>query len=300
MATVSEGVDQIRSVGSTRRILQTAGKAWQFRFGVALLGLLIAAAFIYPQLSSLSATQINVMDRFKPPIFLSGGTWQHVLGTDQLGRDVLLRTLVGLRNAMGIGVAAVVIMFSVGVLAGLISGYFGRWVDTILMRLTDAQLSVPFIILAIVILTVQRPNAVSVILCLALSGWPVYARVARSVTLTERSREYVRGAKILGASNMAIIFRLIAPNVLPPIAFVAVLDVARMMIFGAILGYIGIGIQPPTPTFGTMIADGQKYLINAWWIATLPGVFLFACLLSINLIGTSIEHARSKVFGGLV
>ncbi len=190
-----------------------------------------------------------------------------------------MRSLVGLQNALMISLAVVVLMFAFGATVGLYAGYRGGWVDTILMRLTDAQLSIPLIILAIIILTVSRPTPFSVILVLALAGWPVYARVTRSVTLAERRREYVRGAKILGASDSRIMWLLIAPNILPPIAFVAVLDIARMMIFESILGFIGIGIQPPTPTFGTIIADGRKYLINAWWIATMPGAFLFFTLL---------------------
>ena len=124
----------------------------------------------------------------------------------------------------------------------------------------------------------SRPTPYSVVLVLALAGWPTYARITRAVTLSERRKEYVRGAKILGASDLRIMLALIAPNILPPIAFVAVLDVARMMIFEAILGFIGIGVQPPTPTFGNIIADGRKYLINAWWIATMPGLFLFLAL----------------------
>ncbi len=265
-----------------------------------LLVLLIGAALIYPHLTSVSATKMAVLDRFKPPVFLSGGTWLHPLGTDQLGRDMFLRSLIGLQNALLIGVIAVIIMFVFGAVIGLFAGYYGGWIDTVLMRITDAQLAVPVIILAITILTVQRPSVETVTLVLALSGWPAYARVTRSVTLSERQREYVRGAKILGASDLRIIFQLIAPNVLPPIAFVAVLDIARMMIFEAILGFIGIGVQPPTPTFGNIIADGQKYLINAWWVATMPGAFLFTSLLGINLIGTSVEQARNKVLGGTV
>ena len=189
-------------------------------------------------------------------------------------------------------------MFAIGTTVGLIAGYYGGWVDTILMRITDAQLAVPLIILAITILTVHRPTPETVTLVLALSGWPVYARVTRSVTLSERHREYVRGAKILGASDARIIVQIIAPNVLPPIAFVAVLDIARMMIFESILGFIGLGVQPPTPTFGNIIADGRKYLLNAWWIATMPGVFLCLTLVSINLMGAALERARNRIFGG--
>ena len=292
--------DKTAAVSPGRRIWRAAYAEPQFRVGLVLLVLLIGAALIYPHLTPLSATKIAVLDRFKPPVFLSGGTWLHPLGTDQLGRDLFLRSLIGLQNALLISVSAVIIMFVFGAVIGLFSGYYGGWIDTVLMRITDAQLAVPVIILAITILTVRRPSVETVTLVLALSGWPAYARVTRSVTLSERQREYVRGAKILGASDLRIIFQLIAPNVLPPIAFVAVLDIARMMIFEAILGFIGIGVQPPTPTFGNIIADGQKYLINAWWVATMPGAFLFAALLGINLIGTSVEQARNKVLGGTV
>ena len=167
------------------------------------------------------------------------------------------------------------------------------------MRITDAQLSVPIIILAITILGVTRPNVFTIIAVLVLAGWPVYARVVRSVALAERQREYVRGAKILGASDIRTMLIMIAPNILPPVAFVAVLDIARMMIFEALFGFIGIGIQPPTPTFGNIIADGTKYIINYWWIPTMPGIFLILALLSINMMGSSLERARNKIFAGM-
>lgn len=298
VVSTEERSSKSTAVSPGRRIWRTAHAEPEFRVGLLIVILLIGAALIYPHVTPLSATKLAVLDRFKPPVFLPGGTWLHPLGTDQLGRDMFLRSLIGLQNALLISVTAVIVMFVFGAVIGLFAGYHGGWIDTVLMRITDAQLAVPVIVLAITILTVRRPSVETVTLVLALSGWPAYARVTRSVTLSERQREYVRGAKILGASDLRIIFQLIAPNVLPPIAFVAVLDIARMMIFEAILGFIGIGVQPPTPTFGNIIADGQKYLINAWWVPTMPGAFLFASLLGINLIGTSVEQARNKVLGG--
>ena len=289
-----------RGGSPARRLWRATYAQFEFKLGSFLLVTLIGTALIYPHLTTLSATKLIIKDKFLPPAFLAGGTWTHLLGTDQLGRDLFLRSLVGLENALLIGVSSVIIMFIIGAAIGLVAGYYGGWVDTVLMRITDAQLAVPLIILAITILTVHRPSPESVTLVLALSGWPAYARVTRSVTLSERQREYVRGAKILGASDLRIMLQMIAPNILPPIAFVAVLDIARMMIFEAILGFIGIGVQPPTPTFGNIIADGRKYLINAWWIATMPGAFLFTSLLGINLVGATIERARNKVLGGMV
>lgn len=285
---------------ATARLWLEAWSYPQFRLGLALFLLIVITAIVWPLVSPFSATKIAVSSKFLPPAFFSGGTWQHVIGTDQLGRDLFVRSLVGLQNALMISVVTVLLMFVIGSVIGIISGYFGGWVDVVLMRITDAQLSIPLIILAITILTVARPTPLAVILVLALSGWPVYARVTRSVTLSERRREYVRGSKILGASDLRIMALMIAPNILPPVAFVAVMDIARMMIFEAILGFIGIGIQPPTPTFGTIISDGKKYLINAWWIATMPGIFMFISLFSINLMGASLERARNRLYKGVI
>jgi peptide/nickel transport system permease protein len=282
----------------SRRMFRLAWRMRGFQIGFAIFTMLALAVVILPEVTSLSATTISVKERFLPPFFLEGGSLSHPAGTDQLGRDLLVRCLIGLRNGFAIALTSVILMFVLGNALGIVSGYWGRWVDTILMRFTDAQLSVPLVILAITILGVSRPNFFTIVAVLVLAGWPTYARVARSVTLAERQREYVRGAKILGASDLRIMVHMIAPNILPPIAFVAVLDIARMMIFEALFGFIGIGIQPPTPTFGNIIADGAKYIINSWWIPTVPGLFLVVALLGINMMGAALERARNRIFAG--
>ena len=298
--TQTGGAVRGRGESVTRRMFRLAWEMTSFKIGLGVFVVLVGAAIIWPELSPYDPMKISVRERFLPPIFLEGGTWAHLAGTDQLGRDLFVRSLVGLRNGLGIAAAAVAIMFVVGCALGVISGYWGRWVDIILMRITDAQLSIPVIVLAITILSVSRPNPFTVTAVLVLAGWPIYARVVRSIALAEREREYVRGAKILGASDLRIAALMISPNILPPIAFVAVLDIARMMIFEALFGFLGIGIQPPTPTFGNIIADGYKYLVNSWWIPTMPGVFLILTLISINLMGASLERARNKLFKGIV
>lgn len=284
------------SIGA--QILSLAWRAADFRIGLAVFTLLILASLLGPSMLGLSAVKMDVASRFAPPVFVEGGTWKHILGTDQLGRDLLIRSLIGLRNALLIGTISTIGMFILGSAIGLLAGYFGKTVDLILMRITDAQMAIPVIILAITILGVSRPNPVTIILVLVLAGWPAYARVVRSVTMSERRKEYVRASTILGASSLRIMLFQIAPNILPPVAFVALLDVARMMIFEAIFGFIGIGIQPPTPTFGTIIADGTKYLLNAWWITTVPGLLLALCLCSINLMGGALERARNTLLRG--
>lgn len=280
------------------KMLIAAWKRPQFKIGLFIIISLLLLAIILPLLSSTSATTLSVRDRFAPPLFMEGGSFDHLFGTDQLGRDLLLRSLIGLQNAIFIGIVSVVGMFILGATIGMYAGYKGGWTDVILMRITDAQMSIPVIILAITILGVSRPTTFSVILVLILAGWPTYARVVRSVTLTESKKEFVRAAKIIGANDRRILFRHIAPNILPPVAFIAVLDVARMMIFEAIFGFIGIGIQPPVPTFGNILADGTKYLINAWWITVIPGLFLFTALISLNLIGSTLESARNDALEG--
>lgn len=296
----SSAADQERSEARiATRIWQHAFASTEFKIGLVVFVVLLLAALLYPWLSDIDPTKMNIRAKLTPPVFMGEDwTWAHPLGTDQLGRDMLARTLVGLRYSLLIGVSTTVLMVMVGALIGLFAGYFGGWVDTVLMRLTDAQLSIPMIILAITILGVSRPTIPSIILVLGLAGWPVYARVMRSMVMAERKKEFVRGAMVLGATDMRIMFALILPLVLPPMMFVAVLDIARMMIFESVLGFLGLGVQPPTPTFGNIIADGRKYLLNAWWIATMPGIFLVVTLTSINLMGAALERARNTVYGG--
>ena len=284
----------------SQRIWRLAVSSTEFRIGLVVFVLLALAAAIYPEASGIDPTHMNVRARLLEPLFI-GTHWSvaHPLGTDQIGRDMLVRCLVGLRYSFLIGVATVALMLAVGCALGMLAGYYGGMVDTLIMRVTDAQLSIPMIILAIAVLGVSRPTIPAIVLVLGLSSWPVYARVMRSVVMNERGREYVRAAQIMGASNLRIMVGLIAPLVIPPVIFVSVLDIARMMIFESVLGFIGLGVQPPTPTFGNIIADGRKYLLDAWWIATMPGVFLCLTLTSINLMGASLERARHRIFGGL-
>lgn len=284
--------------GVTARIVAGAWSSAEMKIAVCIFLALALMTLLAPLVIDASATKITVADRFLPPVFMEGGRFPYLLGTDQLGRDLLLRSLIGLRNALAIGVVSVLLIFVIGCAIGIYSGYRGGWVDVVLMRITDVQMSIPVIILAITILGMSRPTAVTVILVLVLAGWPTYARVARSVTLAERQKEYVRAAKILGASDLRIMALHIAPSILPSIAFVAVLDIARMMIFEAIFGFIGIGIQPPTPTFGTIISAGTQYLLNAWWITIVPGCLLALALTSLNLMGGVLERSRNLVLQG--
>ncbi|EWY38568.1 peptide ABC transporter permease [Skermanella stibiiresistens SB22] len=282
-----------------RRVFDRASGTLGFRIGVSLFLILALAAIFYPEISGIDPTKMDIRARLLPPVFLGPNwSWAHPLGTDQIGRDMLVRSLVGLRYSFLIGVASVAVTLAIGCALGTVAGYYGGRTDTVIMRITDAQLSIPMIILAISVLGVSRPTIPAIILVLGLSNWPVYARIMRSVVMTERRSEYVRAAQVGGSTDLRIILMLLVPLLLPPILFTSVLDVARMMIFESILGFLGLGVQPPTPTFGNIIADGRKYLLNAWWIATMPGVFLGLTLTSINLVGASLERARNSIHGG--
>ncbi|WP_332303167.1 ABC transporter permease [Rhizobium sp. GR12] len=292
-------ISKMASRSIARRIFGRAASTPGFRIGLAIFLLLAIAAALYPEISGVDPTKMNVKARLLPPLFLGNNwSWGHPLGTDQIGRDMLVRSLVGLRYSFLIGIASVAVTLFIGCALGTIAGYFGGRIDMLIMRLTDAQLSIPMIILAIAVLGVSRPTIPAIILVLGLSSWPVYARIMRSIVMTERQREYVRAAKLGGSTDFRIIVSLLLPLLLPPVIFTSVLDVARMMIFESTLGFLGLGVQPPTPTFGNIIADGRKYLLNAWWIATMPGIFLGLTLTSINLIGASLERARNTIHGG--
>jgi len=252
---------RIRSVN--RRILAAAWRMPSFKIGFFIFLALLLASAIYPELSSISATKMVVKDKFMAPAFLGDKwTWDHPLGTDQLGRDMLMRSLIGLRYSLLVGIVTVLLIFIIGCGLGRFAGFKGKWWDTVIMRITDAQLSVPMIILAITILGVSRPTVPTIIIVLALSGWPLYARVARSAAVAERGKEYVRGLRVLGAGDWRILLLFAAPNILPPIAFVAVLDVARMMIFEAILSFLGLGIQPPNADWGGMVRENARAIMN--------------------------------------
>lgn len=254
-----------------------------------LLGILIIAAValigIVGPFIVADPNEMNVPNRLKPPFFVEGGSMEHPLGTDQLGRDLLSRLVYGMHNSAIIGISAVAISVLIGSVVGLCSGFFGRAVDTVLMRITDIQLAFPFIILAVAVLSVTRPTLLNIVLVLALVNWPTYARVVRSLVLSEKEKDYVRAAQILGASGRRTIAKYIAPNIIPNVIAISTLDIATMIVLEAILGFLGLGIQPPGISWGNIMADGRQYVESAWWITTLPGVFIFISVLGINLIG---------------
>ena len=213
------------------------------------------------------------------------GTLEYPLGTDPNGRDVLSRIIYAAQISLIVGVTAVVIGGTVGVVAGLVSGYYGGGVDSVIMRIADIQLAFPFILLAIAIVAVLGGGLVNVIIVLGIGSWVPYARIVRGQVFSAKGQEYVLAAQAMGARDATILFRHILPNVVTPAIIIATFGVAAAIIGEATLSFLGVGIQAPTPTWGNMLADGRAYVSSAWWLATFPGVAIMLTVLSINVIG---------------
>ena len=258
-------------------------------FGLAILAVVVLCALLADLLAPYPPNDQALEQRFLPPVGLTRGevvgTVEHLLGTDHLGRDILSRIIHGARVSLLVGVSAVTISGTLGVLLGLLSGYYGGKVDAVIMRLADIQLAFPFVLLAIAIVAVVGVGIQNEIAVLGLAGWVVYARVVRGDVLSIREREFVVAARVIGASDAAIIFRHILPNVLTPVIVIASFAVANVIILEAALSFLGLGVEPKIPTWGGMLADGRTYLSTAWWPATLPGLAIMFTVLGINMIG---------------
>jgi peptide/nickel transport system permease protein len=251
----------------------------------ALLGLVVAAALFAELIAPADLTEGSIRDRLLPPVWMANGSWSHVLGTDQVGRDVFARLVHGARISLLVGLGGMVISLLVGTLLGLFSGYWGGIVDRVILRVTDIQLAFPFLALAIAVVSVLGPGITNVILVLAATGWTLYSRVVRAEVLSARERTYVEAARAVGGSDMRIMLRHILPNVSAPVIVVSSFTLAQMIITEASLSFLGLGIRPPIPTWGGMLSDSRNYLQVSWWLPTFPGLALFLTLLAINVVG---------------
>lgn len=252
--------------------------------GLGIVVVALALVALAPVLAPMDPTDQDVTERLLGPLTVSD-RGLHLLGTDALGRDIASRIMVGARVSVLIGVASVVVAGTLGVLLGLASGYAGgRW-DAVIMRVADVQLALPFLVLALALVAAVGPSLVNLIAVLGVTGWVLYARVVRSETLSLREREFVVAARAVGATGARIVLRHIFPNVTSAVIVVATLQVARMILFEASLSFLGVGVPPPTPTWGAMISDGRAYISVAWWVSTLPGIALFLTVLGVTLVG---------------
>jgi peptide/nickel transport system permease protein len=268
-----------------RRLLSIVGRSRAATLGWALLILFVLTALVGPFLAPDNPTKQNLRLRMEPPTFsLEAGRF-HPMGTDQLGRDIFSRVIYGSRISLLIGVAVVVTGGILGCGLGIAAGYYGGWADRIIMRLVDIYLAFPFILLALIVIAVLGTSLRNLILVLALTGWVSYARVIRSEALALREREFIVAARVMGASGPAILGRHILPNVYPSLIVLASLEVGAVVIQEGSLSFLGLGVQPPTPSWGRMLAEGRDYIATAWWLATFPGLALVLLVLSVNLVG---------------
>jgi ABC-type dipeptide/oligopeptide/nickel transport system permease subunit len=275
---------------ATRRV--ALRRLWRFKWGVAaaaVLVLIVGSAVFAPWLAPYSPVTVDIQHRLGPPAWMEGGTRAHLLGTDQIGRDLLSRMIYGGQVSLVIGVAAVLISSTIGVLLGLMAGYFSARVDWTIMTLVNVMLTFPFVLLALAVIAVLGPSLINMIIVLGVADWPLYARVIRAETLAIREREFVLAGRALGMSHLRIVFGQILPNLVSVIVVIATLQVARVIILESFLSFLGLGVQPPTPAWGNMLGEGRVYMLNSWWIAAFPGLAIFVTTLAINLMGNALR-----------
>jgi peptide/nickel transport system permease protein len=258
-------------------------------FGLVVVGVVVFTAVAAALVTPFDPVEQSIGDRLKPPVSRDAAGAVHLLGTDHLGRDILSRIVFGARPALLVGFAAVAISGVLGMAAGLVAGYFGGRVDDVLMRLADIQLAFPFILLAIAVIGVLGSGLTTIICVIGVSSWVVYARIVRGAALSLREREFVQAARALGSRDARILVVHVLPNVFTPWLVVATLDMARVIVLESALSFLGLGVQPPTPTWGGMLADGRVYITTAWWLATFPGLAILVTVLGINLFGDGLR-----------
>jgi len=288
---------ELTEVVAARPGVDTAPQAtWRrlarLRWGVGAAGvllLIIATAVFAPFIAPYDPLTVDIRHRLSPPAWMEHGTAEHLLGTDQVGRDLLARMIYGGRVSLVVGVASVIISATIGVLLGLGAGYFGSNTDWTIMTVINVMLTFPFVLLALAVIAVLGPSLPNMIFVLGVAGWPIYARVVRAETLALREREFVTAGRALGMSHLRIIFRQIAPNLVSTIVVIATLQVAQVIILESFLSFLGLGVQPPTPAWGNMLGEGRLYMLNSWWIATFPGLAIFLTTLVINLMGNALR-----------
>jgi peptide/nickel transport system permease protein len=251
-----------------------------------LLFMLLAAVFA-PLAAPRDPTDQSLLLRLKPPIWLADSEPGYILGTDEVGRDILSRMIYGARISLTVGLVGVLIGSVLGTVLGMLAGYFSGPVDEVIMLLADMQLAFPFILLAISIIAVLGPDPANgvpwkLIVIVGISGWMSYARVCRAVVLSIREREFVQSVRALGGSDHRILFRHILPNILSPVVVLATLDLARLIVLESTLSFLGLGVQPPSPSWGGMLGQGRQYLDTAWWLSTFPGLAIMLTTLAIS------------------
>jgi peptide/nickel transport system permease protein len=261
-----------------------------------VLALLVLTAVLAPLLAPHDPTEGDITKKLIPPVWMERGDWEHPLGTDRFGRDVLSRIIYGSQISLVVSLIAIGVAGTLGTTLGLIAGYRGGLTDTVIMRLTDIGLSLPTILIAVVMVAVSEPSFRNVILVIALLLWPRFARQIRGETLGIKEQDFVALAVVAGRSSSWIIWRHIFPNVVPTLLVISTLQVGYVILLEGTLSFLGVGVPPPNPAWGLMIADGRGFLATAWWISLLPGLAMLLTVLAVNLMGDWLrDHLDPKL-----
>ncbi|RMF93092.1 MAG: ABC transporter permease [Nitrospinota bacterium] len=267
-------------------------RLWRVKKGLVGLAIVLVAVILAITPATFAPHdpyKQSIATRLLPPAWEDGGRMEFLLGTDQVGRDYLSRIIYGARISMITGTVAVVIALCIGVTLGVVAGYYGRFIDTLVTNLVNIMMAFPFILLALAVIAILGPSLRNMIIVLGITTWPVYTRVARSEVLSFREREFVQAAKGLGCSDLRIILRHIFPNLLNSLLVLASIEVARTILREAVLSFLGLGVQPPTPSWGGMLSEGRVYMLGRWWLAAFPGLAIFITTLGINLLGDGLR-----------
>jgi len=262
----------------------------------AVVGLIIFLSFVViamlaDVIAPHSPTEQYRNALLQPPVWQEGGTSEFLLGTDAVGRDMLSRLMHGARYSFFIGVIVVVLAATSGVIVGLIAGFARGWVDTLIMRLMDILLAFPSLLLALVMVAILGPSLLNAMIAIAIVLQPHYVRLTRAAVLQELPKDYVTSARVVGASRLRLMFVTVLPNCMAPIIVQAALSFSTAILDAAALGFLGLGAQPPTPEWGTMLADAREFVLRAWWVVTFPGIAILVNVLAINLMGDGLRDA---------
>lgn len=284
MSHLASPIEEADSVVAVTRHPRRRRSNWAGILGLVLVAMILLFAAIGPWVIGIDPNQQNLGARLLPPLTEFEGV-MHYLGTDGLGRDILARSAAGARTSLGVAAAALLLGGAVGMLAGVVAGYYGGFRDNAIMRLVDAQLALPNLVFAMIIASVLGAGLTNTVLALGFTAWSTFARLLRAEVTGVRERPFVEAAETVGAKTGRMIRVHILPNVVSTLVIVGTLELGRMILVESSLSFLGLGIQPPDASWGSMIKEGQEYVYNAWWIPTIPGVFIMITVLGMNLMG---------------
>lgn len=277
------------ATASRWRLRRNRGRNPAMIAGVTLFGVIVLVAICAPLLTSYDPIQQSLNETFLPP-----GSAHHVLGTDALGRDIWSRMLFGARVDLRVAVLAVVSPFVIGSLLGLVAGWFGGWIDTLIMRVVDVVIAFPFLVLVIALVFVLGPGTTSIYVAITLVGWVAYARIVRAQVLIAKEQEYIMAARVSGLPTWRILLRHLLPNVILQAFVYSMSDIVLTLLAIVTLGYLGLGVPPPTPDWGTMVQEGQQFILNKWYMSTIPGLAIVLTGLALALIADGIVERVNR------